>query len=510
MSAQAKIRNILHRSKLIAVSRALGLLDSEQARRLSKDLKKTPAARLESNRDALYELYASGALDTSDLQELSEFAESLRQDVAWLVAPPNEENHTETEANQAINTLTSQGQNQTECAESSDSLEAIRDNGLQCDSRVATVAPPSPDSSSSQQSAVNDGVHMSDEYGASVADQPASSNSDAELETPNIAPSENVSSESKNSSSSKDKSRRGKKRRSSRMEEYNFEPTWDAKLGIFVRRVPRAFAKSAGDLFERATQTRNSTLTALLGMAVTLFLVVVAGMAWFNQQNKTTPLGAISDGRELQVESAAAPVPEIDPLDDVKRLASEQDFDGALTALEELSDSDIDVTSVKVGLLLAKGADLEARDELLESMDFESATWRTQFAVWLANTSAEHCSAAKEQIDNTESNASAQYRLKAWLHSRDVAGDWRYALSLLSDIENHRCELGDLLYRAAAHTRSGNYEDAQFDLQELQLRLDNPLPTEFAVSLCLGRLRTATEKLAGGLAGRIEKASQIR
>lgn len=510
MSIQTKLsKNVLHRSKLIALSRALGLLDSEQARRLSKELKRTPSARDESAREALYELYASEALDLSDLQQLSEFANELQEDVAWLTSPPKEEI-----ADSRADTIAI-SEDATECEESNDSFEPIEANELQCEAGVVVVAPKTlPDSSSSTTPAAKDGVHMPNRYGTALADQPNTSAPEVEeAGTKENSPSENVSSSPKKSASSKDKSgRRSKKHRSSKIEEYDFNPTWDARLGIFFRRIPRVISKSVGDLFEKATQTRNSTLTTFLGIAVTLFLAGIGGLAWYNQQSKKSgPTAKSSSNVSGTSAQPATSTPASDPLENIKALVSEQDFDGALIALEDLeSTPEIDQASVKIGLLLAKEADLEARDLLLETMDFESETWRFQFAVWLANTSAKYCSEAKEQIDNAESNASALYRIRAWLQARDVAGDWRYALSMLTELDYDRCEVGDLLYRAAAHTRRGNYEEAQLDLQELALRLDNQRDTEFAKSLCLARLKSATEKLSGGLAGRIEKASQIR
>jgi len=327
MSIQTKLsKNVLHRSKLIAVSRALGLLGSEQARRLSKDLKKTPAARDETAREALYELYASESLDLSDLQTLSRFANELQEDVAWLTAPPKEEI-----PNASTDTI-ALANSETEYEESNDSLDPNETNELQCESGVAVAAHKTlPDSSSSESPAANDGVHMPNRYGTALADQADTSDSDATKASPKEnAPSENVSSSRKKSTSSKDKTyRRSKQHRANKMEEYDFKPTWDARLGIFFRRIPRTISKNVGNLFELATQTRNSTLTTFLGIAVTLFLVGIGGLAWYNQQNKKDgPTANASSSEQGTSAQPARLTPVADPLEGIKTLVADQDFDG--------------------------------------------------------------------------------------------------------------------------------------------------------------------------------------
>jgi hypothetical protein len=443
-----------HRSKLIAFARMLDLVDAETARAQVSEARENPDLAEETQREALRRLADAEILKPADLAVLSEFVARLDDDLRWLL-------HSE--------------------SVSQNSGERVQDPEWVEDPSAQTFSEPE----NEQQPDSRPDASL----------EPAASGPDSALEY------------------DRSHSTRGRSRHRKRQHDplYDWDrPTLGTRFDLFMRNIPGTLF-GVTKYWAEATQDWVQAHVRATGLIVAFVVFVIVTLAtWFHFEKPPAPV-AVAGPASLGEAAEEAEMPNEDRLVEIKDSVKQSDFDSALELLDKLRKSDqadnqdsSDLAWLESGLLLGQGGHLEweqggrtawneAGRLLLVQPDIESDIWRLQFATWLLYGADELRDQAMETVVlNDPSKSSVNYRLQAWMETRNRHAD--KALRILSDHDRENCELGDLLYRAIAYSDTGNNEAASADFGEFCSRLDAKPPANIHEELCHPQLQELRDR----------------
>ena len=311
----------------------------------------------------------------------------------------------------------------------------------------------------------------------------------------------------------------------------NYESDYDR--AIRESWEPKSLLQSLAEWIDllpwRETLNRLSRVRSVPWQAWTAFASVICFLAAYafwptptevSQRVANQPELLVSEAEPVASgESAALGKTDEVELTPVWELVLAEKYAPALEAFESWSDKQdlsVDAESetqlVKTALQMAAGeAETSMTRTLCQASKMSSPIWLEVYSQWLIQSKQKDRRAFLEFLDSLEGldgpNALMQYRLKAWLKSRD--GDPNFALHYLKRIDAAEASSGDLLFRASAQLQSREGVAALDDLKVLQAKLDEAQDEASLLGLVqalsririlkmLPRLQETGLKLAGG------------